>query len=200
MATKSEWSSAIEGLWEGFLRGDGGVAVLRWAVLVVLAVGFLWSSSLFIEMTGLSETSSPVHALNAELDAPAFDLSELTEEARSLFLARMSEPSLVDMPARRYPFASVIEEKNPTFGDVIDYEAFAYRELHYGEPMPPVTVKGVTVMGNKTLALISIGDDEGILAEAGYSFGGGKGRIESISLDRITVLWMGDRREIYIKP
>ncbi len=202
MTEENGWGSAIKGLWGSLLRGGGALVTLRWVLLTLFAVGFLWSLALFIGMTGYSETSPAIHLPNMKSGTSTLELSALVGEVKAVSLARGSALFSANTPARRYPFAPVPEESRAiSFGAAVGGDALvSYREPVYIEPMPPMTVKGVMVMGDRAVAVISIGDEEGILVEAGYRFGGGKGKIESISFNKVVVSWMGEREEIYVTP
>ncbi len=194
MATENSWGKAVKGLWDNFLKGSGIFVTLRWAFLILLALGFLWSLSLFVGMVNFSKDSFTIDT--AEKTQRSFpELRALVEEVKVVYSARNGKVFSASAPAKRYPFAPLPEEVSTASYASADEGTFLYTE-----PMPLITVKGVMLMGKKALAVISIGSEEGILAEAGYTFGSGKGKIESISPDKVVVSWMGEREEIYVTP
>ncbi|WP_198470893.1 hypothetical protein [Acetomicrobium sp. S15 = DSM 107314] len=194
MATQNSWGSAVKGLWGNLLKGSGIFITLRWAFLILLALGFLWSLSLFVNMVNFSKDSFAIDAAE-KMQRSLPELSALAEEAKVVYSARSGEVFSVGASARRYLFAPLPEKVSTASYASADEGTFLYTE-----PMPPITVKGVMLMGKKTLAVISIGSEEGILAEAGYTFGNGKGRIESISSDKVVVSWVGEKKEIFLMP
>lgn len=199
MAAENSRENAIRGLWKICFEET---AVLRWFLLILLAVGSLWSLVLFVNMIGYSEASPAIPLSSTKPGASAAELSVLIEETRAVASARSGELFSANTSARRYPFAPVPEEsQDSSFGAAIGGDAPAsYREPLYTEPVPAMTVKGVMVMGEKAVAVISVGGEEGILAEAGYTFGDGKGKIESVSSDKVVISWMGERKEVYVTP
>lgn len=172
-------------------------STLRLSFWVLFGAGFLLSLLLFMGMVNPLNTSIAV-GVTEKTQPPLPELSGLIEEARIVFSARNGKSFAMSASFKRCPFTQIVEggKAAPASYDGADeWDTYTYMT-----PPPVIIVKGVMLMDGKAVAVILIGDGKEVLAEAGYVFGGGRGKIESISPDKVVVLWMGKRKVFLTAP
>lgn len=199
--------TTLSDLWEDILYKSGGFRFFRWVLMLVLLGGTVWSVFLFHQMLDMMrprETRLP--PAKSQVESETERLTGEVAAFRSAVLAREGSNQLAVMASRidRRPFAPgslpVDEEAERVAAEAAKKKApgeeqvFAARE----EVLPPfMAVQAVMVMGTKKMAVMDIeGESSGMIVRVGTKFGGGLGRVESVSPEAVVVTWADKRIQI----
>ena len=199
---------------DGFIgrlvQGEGFYRYGRLLAILLVLAGLGWSSWQFRNYIEMSQEEAinipPMEDLSAK-DAKRLDVligdfrTAVETRTKSLTLAgavidASRQPfvvtSKVAAAAAHGPGGSEEEGAVTVAGD--DRTITPYVR----EVIPPIMfVRAIMVADKQAMAIMDIeGVGTGIIVRAGYSFGGGEGKVVRIGADKVTVLWSGKNVEI----
>lgn len=195
------WKDALSSLWQGLLYGGGSARFLRILLAVLLVVSIGWSIYLYRQIV----TISPMSPVEAPLLKPAAEqdqnYAELAKGFEELAQVRTGnrEASYMASALGRYAFneppMQVVQEAVAKEAVQGGKALFPVMEQVY---LPPyMEVRAVMLLDGKAMALMDIeGEGIALIVYPGYEFANGRGRIVSISLDKVVVLWAGTKMEL----
>lgn len=184
-------SEAMGELWQDLMRGEGGWKGLRMGLVVLLLLGILQSAYVFhgmIAQMALSATMTPPRTDSLEEERARLD--QLAESFRIAVEARVGSGQLARMAALngRRPYGPLSVARAPELASSF---------IPVKVPPPLIIVSAVMEMGDKKMAVAEIeGMGPGLIISAGFKLDGGRGRILSISSERVVFVWEGDRYDI----
>ncbi|MBL3591882.1 MAG: hypothetical protein JMJ93_00080 [Synergistaceae bacterium] len=194
---RTTWKDSFTGLADDLLRGEGLWKGLRFLIAFLLLAGSLRSLQVFYGMVGqltpeAVSVESPADVLLSDRER----LERLNERFRVAVKARQGsgELSRLAMMSGRRPFAPV----EAGLAGPIEIETVV-DEVPAMIPPPLILVTAVMEMDQDRIAVADVeGHGGGLLLRPGFLLSGGKGRILSISAEKVVFLWEGERFEIPI--
>jgi len=195
------WRDALSSLWHGLLYGGGSARFLRILLAVLLVASIGWSVYLYrqiITISRISPVEAPLPKPAAEQDQKYAELAKGFEEiaqvrtgnkeatymASALGRYAFNEPP---MPVVQEALAKVAAQKGKA-------PSMAIEQVY----LPPyMEVRAIMILNKKPMALMNIeGEGDGVIVSPGYKFGGGRGRVVSITQTKVVVLWAGTSMEL----
>jgi hypothetical protein len=188
MASQDSWYTAIRELWNDIVERDRLPRLMRISIAVVILAATLWSVFMFRHMFSANGKSfAPPPANNSATNQEIKKLEETAENFRSAVLARTGSTQLAVLAATvaRKPF---MPSDPPGRQE-------GFQQNVAGTPM--IWVKAVIIKGGAAAAVADVdGYGEGIILKKGGSFADGKGRVVSITHDKVVVTWSGQKIDI----
>lgn len=191
------WKDSFTGLADDLLRGEGLWKSLRLLIAFLLLAGSLRSLQVFYGMVG--QLASEVVSVESSADILLSDrerLERLDERFRVTVEARQDsgELSRLAMMSGRRPYASVeVSQPESAKAEVV------LDDVPVRTPPPLILVTAVMEMGQDRIAVADVeGLGGGLLLKPGFRLSDNKGRILSISSERVVLLWEGERYDIPI--
>ncbi len=189
MAAQEGWREAAGGLWSDLMYGDRFPRLLRILLGAVLLALTIWSGFLFREMVdALEGGANPAPPPSPKIEEEIRQLDSTAQRFRATILAREGSTQLAVLAATvaRRPFlpprTDIGEEGDPL--------------LDTGAP-PYMMVRAVMVKGGQSAVVVDIeGLGEGMILKTGSQFGKGRGKVVSISPEKVVMTWVGQRIEI----
>lgn len=188
------WAESARELWEELVYGEGLFRVFRLLIGILVVVGLLWSLFVFRQLVALGQSSPPVFSDGAQAQSEEIaKLDTLVQSYRNQALIRSGSGQLAVLAqaAGRSPFA-----EPPSLALSVATPSKGTPALPVEVPPPNVQVKAVMVLGSASVAVVDIdGIGQNLVVKPGYAFSGKRGKIVSISPDKLVFLWNGKRQE-----
>lgn len=188
MVSQDSWIAAFRELWSDIVEGDRFPRLIRILLALVLILATFWSLFMFRQMFATMQSSDlPLPAGSAATDQEIVQLDETAKGFRSAVLARTGSTQLAVIAATvaRKPFMP---------SDAAGSREERLEELT-GPPM--IWVKAVLIKGSEAAAVVDVeGYGDGIILKKSGSFAGGKGKVTSITHDKVVITWSGQKIDI----
>lgn len=188
------WAESARELWEELVYGEGLFRVFRLLIGILVVVGLLWSLFVFRQLVALGQSSPPAFSDGAQAQSEEIaKLDTLVQSYRNQALIRSGSGQLAVLAqaAGRSPFA-----EPPSLALSVATPSKGTPALPVEVPPPNVQVKAVMVLGSASVAVVDIdGIGQNLVVKPGYAFSGKRGKIVSISPDKLVFLWNGKRQE-----
>jgi hypothetical protein len=196
------WRESFVSLWKSLLYEKGAMRFLRILIALLFILSIVWSMYLYRQIAILSAVT-PVEAPEIKLKKEEGDnYANTVEELERITMVRSKKGELAHVAStlERYPFeAPVLTSYQPSYSNVpSEYEKSYPLQAELYLP-PYMEVRAVMLLDGKAMALMDIeGEGIALIVYPGYEFANGRGRIVSISLDKVVVLWAGTSMELGI--
>jgi len=194
------WRESFVSLWKSLLYEKGTMRFLRILIALLFILSIVWSMYLYRQIAILSAVT-PVEAPEIKLKAEEGDnYANTVEELERIIMVRSKKGELAHVAStlERYPFEEpALTSYLPSSSNVLSEDEKSYTlqaELY----LPPyMEVRAVMLLDGKAMALMDIeGEGVALIVYPGYEFANGRGRIISISSDKVVVLWAGTSMEL----
>lgn len=196
------WRESFVSLWKSLLYEKGAMRFLRILIALLFILSIVWSMYLYRQIAILSAVT-PVEAPEIKLKMEEGDnYANTVEELERITMVRSKKGELAHVAStlERYPFEEpVLTSYQPSYSNVpSEYEKSYPLQAELYLP-PYMEVRAVMLLDGKAMALMDIeGEGIALIVYPGYEFANGRGRIVSISLDKVVVLWAGTSMELGI--
>lgn len=188
MDSRNSWSGAARELWNDIVEGDRFSRFLRISFALVILLATLWSVFIFRQMFSSTRRDAvPLPANDATTDKEIEKLEETAEGFKKAVLARTGSTQLAVLAATvaRKPFMPSSPEGRSE----------GLQEDLAGTPM--IWVKAIIIKGSAGAAVVDVeGYGDGIILKKGGSFANGKGRVLTITNNKVVVTWSGQKIDI----
>lgn len=194
------WRESFVSLWKSLLYEKGAMRFLRILIALLFILSIVWSMYLYRQIAILSAVT-PVEAPEIKLKKEEGDnYANTVEELERIIMVRSKKGELAHVAStlERYPFEEpVLTSYQPSYSNVpSEYEKSYPLQAELYLP-PYMEVRAVMLLDGKAMALMDIeGEGIALIVYPGYEFANGRGRIVSISLDKVVVLWAGTKMEL----
>jgi hypothetical protein len=188
MSSSDSWIGSAQELWRDLTEGERFPRLVKWILALVLVSGTVWSALVFSQMfSTMRGSDTPPPAANAATGDEIRRLDETAKGFRNAVTARTGSTQLAVLASTvgRKPFMP------PGAGDYLPETALE------GAGTPMIWVKAVMIKGQDAAAVVDIeGFGDGVILKKGASFGDGRGKVVSITNDRVVVTWSGQKIDI----
>ncbi len=188
------WNASAHELWDELIYGEGAFRIFRLLIGLLVVIGFFWSLFVFKNLVSLGQSNPPAVTENVQAQAEeGAKLDALVKSYRHQALMRSGSGRLAELAqaAGQSPFAEPASLKASVVAAGRSGPA-----LPIEVPPPNVNVKAVMLLGKASVAVVDIdGVGQNLIVKPGFSFAGRKGKVVSITSDKLVFLWNGKRQE-----
>lgn len=192
----AEGERSVAALSEFFRGGSPGGGFLRISLLTLFLGLVLFEGVGLWRFLSRRENFS-VSADKMTLTEESTRLESMVRDFTAAMLSRQTSRQLVALTitADRRPFAPAGSFASPV---VVEASPLPQENETAREILPPyIALRAVFLMGEKRSAVLDVeGESPELLVERGTKFGGGLGKVLSISEKKVVVSWAGRRMEI----